>query len=181
LNEFAPPRQTQTLYRSPIEMKIVLTCSFILVVVGCKSAPPQQTVGVPISTPVDPAAKDPVCCGSYANDDVKRAWADFTHDGKYKLARDHAYVYSWGDLGHPYEDNHQHLTVLVVDTTKTDRNRYSVVIFTAPEGEGGRYRQYWFYRDRDTPNAELGGASGYLFVEGCSVRWNTSRQKYICT
>ena len=161
-------------------MKIILACWLILFVAGCKTAPPQQTVGVPIPTPPDPAAKDPVCCGPYSNEAIKRAWADFTRDGRYKLARDHAYLYSWGNLNHFYYDNHQHLTVSVVDTTKTEPNRYGVVIFTAPESDGGRYRHYWFYRDRAVP-AALSGASGYLFIDGCSVLWNASHQKYVCT
>jgi hypothetical protein len=163
-------------------MKIIFTCSLLLLVVACKSAPVSRTIAVaPSSTPADPSAKDPVCCDPYTNDDLKHAWADFTRDGRYKLARDFAYLYSWGDLGHPYETGHKHLTVLVVDTTKTEPNRYGVVIFSAPEGEGGRYKQYWFYRDRDTPNADIHGASGYLFVDGCSVRWKGSSKQYVCT
>jgi len=85
-----------------------------------------------------------------------------------------------GDLGHPYEADHQHLTVLVVDSKKKEPNRYSVVIFTAPQGEGGRYQRYWFYRDCNTPNADLHGVSGYLFVDGCSVRWKKSGHAYVC-
>jgi len=173
---------TQPLYRSSIKMKILFACSLLLIVLACKSTPVSQTTAaVPSPTPLDPAAKDPLCCDPYANDDLKHAWANFTRDGRYKLARDFAYLYSWGDLGHPYETGHKHLTVLVVDTTKTEPNRFGVVIFSAPEGEGGRYKQYWFYRDRDTPNADIHGGSGYLFVDGCSVRWNASRKQYLCT
>jgi len=162
-------------------MKVLFASLVLLAAVACKSAPVASFVATPSPTPNDPAAKDPVCCHEYTNDQLKQAWADFTRDGRYKMARDSAYVYSWGDLGHPYEIGHKHLTVLVVDATKTEPNRYGVVIFTAPAGEGGRYKQYWLYRDRDTPNADLHGVSGYLFVDGCSVRWKASRNVYVCT
>jgi hypothetical protein len=164
-------------------MKILFASLLLIVVAACRSALVTQVANAPsrTATPSDPAAKDPVCCQEYTNDQLKQAWADFTRDGRYKLARDFAYVYSWGDLGHPYETGHKHLTVLVADTTKSDPNRYGVVIFSAPEGEGGRYKQYWFYRDRDTPNVDIHGVSGYLFGGDCSVRWKTSRNAYVCT
>jgi len=162
-------------------MKTLFAALLLLVMVACKSAPVASVVAVSSPTPNDPAAKDPVCCHEYSSNELKQAWAAFTRDGRYKLARDFGYVYSWGDLGHPYETDHEHLTVLVIDTTKTDPHRYSVVIFTAPQGEGGRYKQYWFYRNRDTPKVDLHGVSGYLFVDGCSVRWKASRSAYVCT
>lgn len=130
----------------------------------------------------DPAdALDPLCCSPYASEGLKKAWLTFIQDGRYRLARKNAFEYIWGDLGYDFDPNYKHLAALVVDTTRTDPNRYSVVIFSSPNGANGQYKQYWLYRDRDTPNTEISRASGYLFVDGCSVRWNRQRKQYACS
>ena len=121
------------------------------------------------------------------------AWHSFTASGQYRLAHngetpDSPYAYSWGDLNYPKWVEDDHLAAIVVDTTRSDANRFSLVIFSPPEGDSG-YEVHWLYRDRDLSKASVHRASGDLYVtqrlddgseKTCSVIWNRRQKRFEC-
>jgi hypothetical protein len=82
-----------------------------------------------------------------------------------------------------------HLAAIVVDTTKQDDNRFSLVIFSPPKDKKDVFETHWFYRDRDLSKTTVNRASGYFYVteyfddgtqNSCSVAWNPKRKQFEC-
>jgi hypothetical protein len=100
------------------------------------------------------------------------------------------YSYAWGDLGYDADPSQSyHLAVIVVETTRSDRNRFGLVIFSAPRGGNGSYTPYWILRDTDLSRAFFSGFSGYLELvvnndngsrKGCDIRWSNKAKTFIC-
>lgn len=144
------------------------------------------------------------------SDSLEETWRRFTASGQYRLAQnsdmrfsDNAkenlskngtsepfpLVYIWGDLNYNKRVEDDHLAAIVVDTTKTDNNRFSLVIFSPPKGKKDVYETHWFYRNRDLSKTTVNRASGSFFVteylddgtqKSCSVVWNTKQKQFEC-
>jgi hypothetical protein len=164
------------------------------------SPPPQPAATAsPAQAEAAQVVTDPTCCDREATDALKQAWKDFTADGRYRLAvpkdmkwRDantRAFVYSWGSLGYDkHASAYYHLAAIVIDTTRNDPNRFSVVIFSSPRKGNGGYRPYWLLQGRDLSDSNFAGFSGYLDLvsgeddgpKGCAIRWNPKINTYVC-
>lgn len=121
--------------------------------------------------------------------EMKRAWADFERSQKYQLAPPGATVHSpfmiwWG--AEAYRGD-QFLIAIVVDPSRTDPNRYGLVVIGAPESDGGKYKAYWVEREQDMKNCEISPASGSVFfhcvrsdgtAETRSLAWFRSRRQF---
>lgn len=152
---------------------------------------------------------DPNCC-SYLHDEAKgieKAWSEFTKDGKYRLATRsdmnfpesvkqkfggdcnniyRPFAYPWGDRG--FGTLKRHLVAIVVDTTKTDASKFSLVIFSA-KGKSEDYKPYWLYQNKDLSRTVIDAPSGYLFIRNyndngtansCDVFWREKHNQYVC-
>jgi hypothetical protein len=80
--------------------------------------------------------------------------------------------------------------VIVVDATRTDSERFGVVIFNAPKREGQPYKHYWLYKERDLSRTTLSRASSWTYLteykddgseQTCNINWDAQNQKYTCT
>lgn len=143
---------------------------------------------------------------------LKTAWQNFTASGQYRLAlfsemtfNDAArrslaenfgadrkplpYTYAWGNLGYKKRPSESHLAAIVVDTTRKDANRFSLVIFSPTKGKKDLYVVHWMYRNRDLSKATVSRLSGSLSVEeyldngsrkGCYVWWKDEREEFEC-
>jgi len=144
---------------------------------------------------------DPTCCDDKANGQLKRAWQDFVAKSPYRMvsiedlrdpeAKSHRpYAYSWGDLGFDRDPSQSyHLAVIVIDSSKSENERFGIVIFSAPRHEHGIYKPYWLLRDKDLSRAFFSGFSGYLEVvinnangkpDGCDIHWSDKAHAYVC-
>jgi|SRR6267143_2243800 len=167
-----------------VTLVAALCCS--IAAMSCKKAGTEALSSVssktqPSPTNDDPSAYDPVCCSPYTSDGLKKAWDGFRQNGRFKVARDHSYEYIWADLGYDFDGSFKHLAVLVTDSMKSGPGHYGVVIFSAPDGGNGSYKQYWLHAIQTDAETEIRRASGYLFVDGCSVRWSRSKAEYVCS
>src|SRR4030095_1759876 len=117
------------------------------------------------------------------NPDVKRAWTDFERSHKYRMAQPSdrnlspraqaqvdsntnqiiPYLNWWGARG--YRGKTDFLVVIVVDPTRSDPNRYGLVVFAAPKSEGPNFKPYWVLRNEDLESCLLSGASGTVWIE----------------
>jgi len=145
------------------------------------------------------------------SDGLRETWRRFTASGQYRLAQisdmrfsdlasnDIArnfgsanpipFVYIWGDLNYKKRADDDHLAAIVVDTTKTDENRFSLVIFSPTKGKKDAYETHWFYRNRDLSKTSVNRASGYFYItehlddgtqKSCSVAWNNKQKQFEC-
>lgn len=158
---------------------ISLTASLSCKKISRKDIEKSQSAVQP-SPSSDESAFDPVCCSPYASAGLRKAWGEFGQNGRFKVARAHSYEYSWGDLGYDFDGSFKHLAILVSDSMKANPDQYGVVIFSAPRGSNGSYKQYWLQGVQANANTQIVRASGYLFVDGCSVRWSRAKSKYVC-
>jgi hypothetical protein len=82
------------------------------------------------------------------------------------------------------------LAVIVVDTTRTDDNRFGIIVFRPGyHTKSDAYKSYWLYRGRDLSRAALKQISSTLTVyemeeEGyyryCHIEWDERRKGYDC-
>ena len=168
-----------------------------------KNAEPQPT-----ATP--PEITDPTCCGldkMRNSEGVAQTWRQFTESGQFRLARrdemnfpervkrewasdwesvSRPFKYAWGKRD--FDTDKDHLVAIVVDTTRNDPERFSMVIFSSLSGSN-EYRLYWLYRNRDLSRTMISAPSGYLMLteyledgkhKGCDVFWNQKSKRYYC-
>lgn len=180
-------------------------CALTAYCSGC-AAPNSQPSRAPISdarqetqqvTPDELSTEtDPTCCGASKSESLKDSWRAFVADGRYRLARpadmkvsNAPFVYIWGEMKYGKRPEDDHLAAIVVDTTRTDNARFSLIIFSPPEGQKNMYRRHWLYRDRDLSRTSVSRASGEMYVtsyseegvrEACSVEWNSRQMRYVC-
>src|SRR5262249_40874662 len=102
------------------------------------------------------------------NEELKRAWARFEGSQRYRLAKPsdrklspeaRARVNSnnpsqivpflswWGVRGLISSNHKDVLVVIVVDPSRSDPNRYGLVVFAAPKSVGQNYKMYWVARE----------------------------------
>jgi hypothetical protein len=116
------------------------------------------------------------------SEDEEKAWHRFIEDGRYRMAQPTDFRFSeqarreigpqrfeeyttrpvvhwWGGTG-----------VIVVDTTRTDQNRFGLIVFMEPDNyfEKKRrpcpYKAAWLYKNKDLSRTGLEQASGYWLV-----------------
>ena len=128
------------------------------------------------------------------NKELKRAWIHFERSQPYHLAQPSdrnltaaaakrvstnnegqivPYQRWWGAEGYQGRD---FVVAIVVDSSRTDPNRYGLVVIAAPTSDGGKYKPYWVAREEDMESYLLSPASGSLFVE-CFRRDGTEETK----
>lgn len=145
------------------------------------------------------ARTDPTCCNEPASDAIKQAWQAFTAGGRYRLAvksdmrwrkpNARAYAYNALSLGYDrHERGFFHLAAIVIDTQHADHNRFSLVIFSAPQTGNGSYQAYWVLQRKDLSHSYL---SDYGFLDlvsekedgsevFCRVEWDAKTEKFVC-
>ena len=147
--------------------------------------------------------------GEFPNN-LKRKWKEFTASGQYRLAQisdmtfsekaknqlpgkgelTNFYDYAWGDLNYPKRIEDDHLAAIIVDTTKSDSDKFSLVLFSPIKGRKNEYEINWLYRDQDLSKTIVNRASGELYVtrffddgsqKSCSVKWNPKIKAFECS
>lgn len=139
-------------------------------------------------------------------ENLRDEWENFTASGQYRLAQasdmtfseeakkqagsgTSFYAYAWGDLNYPKRVEDDHLAAIVVDKTKTDTNKFGLVIFSPIKDSKDKYEINWLYRDQDLSKSTVNRASGELYVakysddgsrQSCSVKWNPKIKKFEC-
>ena len=78
---------------------------------------------------------------------------------------------------------------MIVDGTKSDEEKFSLVIFSPVKNTKDKYDINWLYIIKDLSKTTVNRASGNLFVENysedgsrkaCSVIWNNKSKKFEC-
>jgi hypothetical protein len=132
--------------------------------------------------------------------ELKAAWDQFVADGMYRMAqpeeftemaRNHIDAYGGIYLPLLFDINHDHgyddYAVIIVNTTKTDDTRFSLIIFSAPEGKRRDFKPSWVLRDQNLSQIALSRASARLVLteyqrdgtqKSCVVHWHLN--KYTC-
>jgi hypothetical protein len=118
---------------------------------------------------------------------ILAAWKRVPDHDLYRVARDDDFSVpggnkftEWGELNGNYGQNY---VLIVVNRTRTDSNRFSLVLFI--DRSGKRYDIYWPYRDADLSAYTVGRHSGdvYLVESGRfigDIQWDRKQQKYVC-
>jgi hypothetical protein len=118
----------------------------------------------------------------FRTDGEEQAWHRFIQGGRYRMAQPADFRFSeqarremgpelferyttepvvhwWGGTG-----------VIVVDTTRTDENRFGLIVFMEPDSTNKSnrkacpYMPVWLYKNKDLSRSGLEQASGYWFV-----------------
>jgi hypothetical protein len=117
------------------------------------------------------------------NKPLYRAWKDFERTQKYRLAQPSdrklspdalaqvklnqnqilPYLTWWGAEG--YKGSTDFLIVIVVDPSRSDANRYGLVVIAATGSEGSKYKSYWVAQEEDMESYLVSPASGSVFME----------------
>ena len=118
------------------------------------------------------------------NKALKRAWEDFERSQKYRLAQPSdrrlstaamarvksnnpnqiiPFLTWWGAQG--YVGRPEFLIAIVVDPSRSDPNRYGLVVIAAPKSEGAGYKTYWAMQEQDMESCLISPASGSVFME----------------
>jgi hypothetical protein len=151
-------------------------------------------------------ADDPVEAGYLGYTKQQEAWHAFAKEGRYRWARPEDFsIPGWatarsdaavrsrmwpiegGDINH--DGAYNDFAVIVVDTTRTEPDRFGLVIFNEP-GDGDQpYSLHWVLRNVDLSATALDWSSDGLGVtryeeDGyswqCNVKWNQSTREYSC-
>jgi hypothetical protein len=177
---------------------------FAFFLTGCDSPPsvsnnvPQQPVKDSIPSPrLD---LDDADAPYISNESLKLAWDQFIRDGRYRIARLSDMRFSdqtknrllalnlrWWKSQHSTEHG---LAVIIVDTTRTDDDRFGLVVFRPGyRTKSDAYTPYWLYRNRDLSRAAIKQISSTLTVyeieengyyRYCDIAWDERRKGYIC-
>lgn len=137
-----------------------------------------------------------------------RAWQAFTQGGRYKWAGENDFRFpEWvkerygpdieraaktpiqaGHIKGSYKSDE--VALIVVDTTRQDWNRYSVVIFSERKNNPADCEIRWLFRDQDLSKVQLGWSSGDTLgiaeyrddgsYRHCFVKRNAKKKTYIC-
>jgi hypothetical protein len=165
----------------------VLGCLILGAAVSCRSIE-QSRPRVSVSPVASPTPEPPVSWTSSPvewtdNEELKRAWIAFERSQPYRLAQPSdrrlspeamarvesnnpnqiiPFLTWWGARGYQGKD---FLVAIVVDPSRSDPNRYGLVVIAAPESVGRGYRPYWVMRDEDLESYLISPASGYVYIE----------------
>ena len=148
---------------------------------------------------------DPVADGWLQGAKI-RAWQELSRDGRYKWAgpsdfRFPALLKTSLDMQkymkNPIEEGHikgsyrtTEAALIVVDTTRSDWNRYSILIMSETKRPPVTCEIKWLFRSSDLSRVRLDWSSGETLgiskygedgsFRHCFVRWNAKTQKYDC-
>ncbi len=84
----------------------------------------------------------------------------------------------WGASGYRGTAGKDFLVAIVVDSSRSDPNRYGLVVLAAPTSEGPYYKTYWVLREEDMESYLISPASGSLYME-CFRRDGSEQTKEI--
>jgi hypothetical protein len=156
--------------------------------------PLSQSQQADISWPSDPT--------EFATDDnvgLKREWTNFERAQQYRLARPSdrrlspaaitrvntnnpnqviPFLTWWGVRGFTSNDSKDVLVAIVVDPSRSDHNRYGLVVLASPASERGAYKVYWVAREEDMESHLISPASGSIFIE-CFRRDGSEQTKQL--
>jgi hypothetical protein len=131
------------------------------------------------------------------NEALRRAWRSFESSQKYRLAQPSdrklspaavsrvnsnnpnqivPFLTWWGAHGYRGSNNKDFLVAIVVDPSRSDPNRFGLVVLAAPRSEGSAYKTYWVTREEDMESYLISPASGSVFME-CFRRDGTQQWK----
>jgi hypothetical protein len=164
---------------------------------------------------IKPCQTEPVygvALNQSSNKNLEAAWKQFTASGQYRLACDTDADFSldaiepktiesysidkqsrsmnnWGNWNYPKRTYEDHLAAIVVDTTRTEANRFGLVVFSPPRIKKTAYDINWLYEERDLTRASVGMSSGSVWVEDytpdgkrsfCWILWNREQKIFEC-
>jgi len=118
---------------------------------------------------------------SVGNQGIDKAWNRFTEGGRFRLALkddfkspakefgsdslNSIFAYCWGRLGYESSENHgYHLAAILVDTARSNDDRFGLVIFSSPKSGDGSYQPYWIYQGRDLSRTVVWTGTGDLMI-----------------
>jgi hypothetical protein len=128
--------------------------------------------------------------------ELKREWTKFERSQSYRLAQPGdrnltadatkrvrtnspnqiiPFLIWWGAEGYT---GPRFLIAIVVDPSRSDSNRYGLIVIAAPESEGRKYKLYWVAREEDMESYLISPASGSVFIE-CFRRDGTQQTKQL--
>ena len=175
----------------------------LLISLSCAATPPDvMRTSSPTPTPVStaetniPWPSDPT---DYVTDNepLKLAWRNFERSQKYRLAQPSdrnltpaaaarvksnnpnqikPFLTWWGAQGYRGSTTKDFFIALVVDPSRSDLNRYGLVILAAVASEGPHYKPYWVLREEDMESYLISPASGSVFME-CFRRDGTEQTR----
>jgi hypothetical protein len=181
----------------------MIALGVVVISLSCRPTQPDAVrTSAPIPTPV-PTAETNISWPSdptdYVTDNepLKLAWRNFERLQKYRLAQPSdrnltpaaaarvksnnpnqikPFLTWWGAHGYRGSDTKDFLIAIVVDPSRSDPNRYGLVILAAVASEGPRYKQYWVLREEDMESYLISPASGSVYME-CFRRDGTEQIK----
>jgi hypothetical protein len=131
------------------------------------------------------------------NKPLKLAWKNIERSQKYRLAlrsdrnlipaaaarvksnnpnQIRPFLTWWGARGYRGSDTKDFLIAIVVDPSRTDPNRYGLLVLAKVASEGPHYKQYWVLREEDMESYLISPASGSVYIE-CFRRDGTQQTK----
>ena len=182
---------------------VYLISTVALVSVSCKTQKPSSA-----EAPIAAASPSPRVDESWTedptdavinNEALQRAWKRFEKSQKYRLAKPsdrnltqaavaransnnpHQAVPSliwWGTRGYRGFAGKDFLVAIVVDPSRSDSNRYALVVLAAVASEGKNYKTYWVSREEDMESYLISPASGSVFME-CFRRDGSEETKFL--
>ena len=184
-----------------------------LIVSACVARPSAQTTpeAPTISTSQQTASPGNIPTGIFDehSEGAKKAWDRFTEGGRYRVARAKDFdipkaATENDDLRRDIERATKFAYVgedinrdglgrdrafIVVNTTRSDARRYSLVIFNELEDERTIPEPCWVYRDTDLSRTVMFWVRGELTLRAyradgtyglCSIKWDERRKQYSC-
>ena len=133
------------------------------------------------------------------NHALKQAWRTFEASHQYRLAQSSDRNLSpaarervnsnsvnqiipsliwWGARGYRGATNKDFLVAIVVDSSRSDPNRFGLIVLAEPTSEGQSYKTYWVVREEDMESYLISPASGSVYVE-CFSRDGSEQTKEI--
>jgi hypothetical protein len=182
-----PSRYTQF---SAIRMRLLiiyLISAVTLASVSCKTQKPPLAEAHPVAS-----SPTPRLAGSWSedptdsvidNEALRLAWKRFEKSQKYRLAKPSdpnltaaalartnsnqatPSLIWWGTRGYRGFIGKDFLVAIVVDPSRSDPNRFGLVVLAAIASEGKDYKTYWVSREEDMESYLISPASGSVFME----------------
>jgi hypothetical protein len=84
-------------------------------------------------------------------------------------------------------NNHENLVMLAVDQTRTDTQRFAIILFVGRATKA--YEVHWLWRDEDLSRYAIGRHSGDIYLEEfredgahsvCDIEWESRLKSYAC-
>jgi hypothetical protein len=189
-----------------ISKSLIVTALIVLILPTAGWTPSPDVLSIsPRSYSQSPGAESHDPTNGWMIGATATAWQDFIRNGQYRWAGENDFRFpSWAqqryrpDLeraaNRPIQAGHikgsydsTEVALIVVDTTREDSNRYSVVIFSEKRLA---CEIKWLFQDMDLSRVQLGWSSGETLGiseyrdDGsrwhCFVKWNPTTGEYAC-